>query len=365
VLNSYALRLLIESGGPLSLRGAAIDIDQLTNEPSGLVFENGDERSSGLIPPVGERELMSSLDEVFREMLANGITSVQDATVNNSLQDWTRFREICGVRKPRPRIGFMVGQAHLSEFVESGLGPGDGDEWLYIGPVKIMLTETEDAFQPTFENLQAQIGQAQRQGFQVAIHAVEESAVCVAIEALSEAATKPGFRSHRIEHCSVIPPGLVGRLAELKIAVVTQPGFLHESGDRYLSEVETHIREWLYPFKSLLENGVIVGAGSDAPVAPAVPLQGIRAAASRLSRDGFVVGSKECLSSDDALRLFTSGAAMASGEFASAGSIEPGKLADVVVLSEDLTTIDPRDIDKISPKMTIVNGQVAWQKAAK
>lgn len=364
VLNSLALRLAGLDADTPAIAGALIDVDPLTKEPTGLLYGYGEYLSAYVIPPLNEADLRFSLKQVLNDLLANGITSVHDATYRNGLPEWERLRAICAEDGIRPRIGLMVGRPHLEQFVERGIGYGFGDEWLRVGAVKFMLTEGAGDFHPSAAELTEQLRLAHQSGFQVAIHAVDESAVCVAAEALAAVMQERGSRTHRIEHCSVSPPPLIDRLAELGVAVVTQPSFLFYSGDRYLADVEEHLQGWLYPIRSFLERGIVVGAGSDAPVAPARPLDGICAAATRLSSSGRVVAGGERITLEQALGLYTSGAAGACDEYGYKGSIQPGKLADLVVLSADLTAIEPRDIRAIEVEMTIVGGEVAWRKGS-
>jgi len=360
VLNSAALRLAgISSDTPPS-PGRIVDFDPVTHEPTGLLYEYEGYLSERIIPPFNEAELRLSLREVFEGLLADGITSVQDATFSNGLAEWERLDYVCASLRMRPRVGFMVGEPNLGDFIERGMGPGFGNDWLRVGAVKIMLTETAGDFHPPLDVMARQVWRAHQHGYQVAIHAVEESTICVAIGALASAMRDDPMRSHRIEHCSVLPMALADELAGLGIVVVTQPCFLYYSGDRYLAQCEDHIGEWLYPIRSLLDRSVVVGAGSDAPICSARPLEGIYAAVSRCSREGRIVGGGETISPQQALWLYTTGAAQACREYHRKGSIQPGKLADLVVLSADPTAVDANEIKDIQVQMTIVGGQVAW-----
>ena len=361
VMNSAALHIAGIDGNS-AIDGIVPDVVPLTHEPTGLVYEYGDYLSARVIPPLRESDLRRGLLQVMEDLLSEGITSVQDATFNNGMCDWGRLEELRSEPGPRPRVGFMIGQKHLGEFIERKLGPGFGDEWLWVGPVKFMCTETPGSFDPPLEELKAGIRKARSHGYHVAIHAVDESTAFMAIEALADRNHRAAGAFDRIEHGSILPPFLLDRLVELQLAVVTQPSFLYHSGDRYLADLDEHVRPWLYPIGSLLARAVLVAAGSDAPVSPAKPLEGICAAVTRLSRRGSAVVQEESVSVNDALRLYTTGAARVCGELARKGSIEPGKLADMVILSEDPFSVNPNDIKDIEVEMTIVGGRVAWAK---
>ncbi|MBI4318513.1 MAG: amidohydrolase [Chloroflexi bacterium] len=361
VLNSVALQRVGMLGARSQYpRDLSDGTDRTSQESDGLLYEQDDVLNA--ITPIAEEELRGSLRVVLSDLLAEGITSVHDATFRNGLADWNRLRDVCAEAGLRPRIGFMVGLPNVEQFAAAGLAPGFGDEWLRIGGAKAMLTEADGCFRPSTEELGAQVRHARRLGYWVAVHAVEESCVCVAVEALAGTAFRSSAIAHRIEHASIVPPPLVDRMAEARVAVVTQPGFIYHSGDRYLADVEEHLHPWLYPLRSLLKKGIPVGAGSDAPVAPARPLEGICAAATRMSSGERGVGQREKITVEQALGLYTSGSALACGEAGSKGAIQPGKLADLVVLSADLVQIAPYDIKNVEVEMTIVGGIVAWAK---
>jgi predicted amidohydrolase YtcJ len=202
-------------------------------------------------------------------------------------------------------------------------------------------------------------------GFQACLHAVEEKAVeaaCSAIEYALRKFPKPDHR-HRIEHCSVCPPSLARRLAALGIMVVTQPSFIYYSGDRYLQTVPAEEIKHLYPIRTLLKSGVKVAASSDCPIAPANPLMGIYAASSRMTETGEAVLSEEKITPEEALRMYGEYAARATFDERMKGSISLGKLADLVVLNGDPTTVPIDEIKDIKVEMTILNGEIVWEKS--
>jgi predicted amidohydrolase YtcJ len=206
--------------------------------------------------------------------------------------------------------------------------------------------------------------QAHQAGFQVAIHAVEEGTVEAAATALEyclSRSLKTDHR-HRLEHCSVCPPKLLRRLKSLKAVVVTQPAFIYYSGERYLSEVPEAQLRWLYRTKSFLKSGLKPAASSDCPVVQPDPLRGIYAAVTRKAENGQVLLPEEAISPEEALRLYIVAGAYASFEEHLKGSIEVGKLADMVVLSADPTGVPPEEIRDISVEKTIIGGEVVWER---
>jgi hypothetical protein len=143
--------------------------------------------------------------------------------------------------------------------------------------------------------------------------------------------------------------------------VVTQPAFIYYSGERYLHDVPDDQLPWLYRTRSFLENGLRPAGSSDCPVVPCNPLVGIHAAATRRAESGQVLLSEEAVSPGQALQMYTLGGAYAAFEEREKGSIEVGKLADMVVLNSDPTRVAPEEIKDIQVEKTIVNGEVVWE----
>jgi predicted amidohydrolase YtcJ len=143
--------------------------------------------------------------------------------------------------------------------------------------------------------------------------------------------------------------------------VVTQPSFIYYGGDRYLRTVPAEELKHLYPIRTLLRSGAKVAASSDCPIAPANPLMGIYAAASRITETGETVPAEEKITVEEALKMYGENAARATFEEGVKGSISPGKLADLVVLNGDPTKLPIDEIKDINVEMTILNGEVVWE----
>jgi predicted amidohydrolase YtcJ len=200
-------------------------------------------------------------------------------------------------------------------------------------------------------------------GFQLAFHAVAENTVAAAVAALEyvNKHSPVAGRRHRIEHCGECPPPLLEKIKKLGLVIVTQPSFIYYSGERYLATVAESQLPWLYRIKAPLEKGVVIAASSDAPVVPANPLMGIYAAVARMAESGQVLLPEERITAEQALALYTVNAAYTSFEEKTKGSISPGKLADIVILSDDPTRVPSESIKDIKVEMTIIGGEVVWE----
>ena len=356
VLNSRAMQLAnitIETPEPLA---GYINRDVTTGEPTGLFIDLDDWLDDRLGPQPRGDEIAPAAREAARVFLSNGITSFHDASPCNSLKRWEFFQSLVSGQEPFPRATIMPGFHHLREFVESGLMFGAGDDRLRVGQCKIILSQSSGVLNPSPKELREMVMEAASLGFPVAIHAVEEAEVEAAVSAI-ESALAPGLR-HRIEHASVCPPSLIARMKEAKITVVTQPGFIYHSGDRYLEQLSEGDIANLYPIKGWLNAGLSVAASSDAPVIPPEPLVGIQAAVQRQARTGEAVSPQQRIPASQAVGLYGSVPAQVSGMGGRVGVIKKGALADFALLDRDPTQAPPEEIDQTGVWRTVLGGRV-------
>ena len=363
VLNSLALSLAGITGETPEPPGVLIDRDLDTGEPSGLLFEMLGYIREKVLPPLSDEELAEGIALANRHYLSMGITSLQEATATNDFARWQTLRRFKDSGRLQSRISMMFGIDALSQFQQAGLTFGSGDSYLRLGGVKILLNETTGQLQPPQPELNQQALSVQRAGFQLAIHCVEQSTVKAAIAALEYVGSQQPLagRRHRLEHCSECPPELLKQLIKLKAMVVTQPPFIYYSGERYLATLPPTELRWLYRIKSFLDGGLMVAASSDSPVAPDNPLVGIYAAVTRRAESGQPLLPQERISAQQALAMYTTNAAYASFEEGIKGSIAPGKLADMVVLSADPLKSPPERLRDIRVEMAIIDGKVVWE----
>ena len=346
MLNSAALAHVgIGADTPDPVEG--VIVRDTAGEPTGLLLEM-DAYLDGRIPRRPRAEFDVGMRRAGERLAALGVTSVVDATPSNSVERWETFKRLRRAGAPLPRITMMAGHDHLDRFIAGGMGYGHGDDFLRLGPVKIVLTATTGALHPHPEELARMVARAHAAGFPVAIHAVEAEAVEAAARAISAARRlRPIPFADRIEHCSECPPGALRQVRRAGVAVSTQPAFVHHRGDKYLAEVAPEVQPWLYAMRSLLDAGVPTAAGSDAPVVDPNPMVGVGAAVTRTSRNGRLVAPGQAVTPIEALSAYTLWAARASGLGRAVGSIEVGKLADFALLDADPTAVAPEDIRRI------------------
>ena len=356
VLNGVALERVGITASTEEPPGGTIARDLDSAEPNGLLLEMDDWLEERMSPISGE-ELQEGMGRASRQFLSQGVTSVMDATPTNSPDRWNLLRRFRADSKFVPFLSVMPSAARLDEFADAGLPFRFYDGLSALGHAKIMLTRTSGRLHPSPEELRELVMAAHGRGFPVAIHAVEADAVKTAAETLA-ANRIPGLRD-RIEHAAECPPETMDALIDALPVVVSQPRFLWDSGARYLSEFGDNAR-WLYRFRAAVDAGLVLAASSDAPASMPSPLLAMHAAITRRAQSGEVIGSDERLTALQALEMHTGNAAYATYRENEVGVISEGKRADLVVLSDDPTSVVAERMLDMKVMMTIANGKVVW-----
>jgi len=263
----------------------------------------------------------------------------------------------------------------LDELVNLGLLTDFGNDMVKIGFVKILSDgslgartaalkepysdkpETSGMMLYTQKRLNKLIQKAHNAGLQLAVHAIGDRAMTAVVKAFEKALKEYPRENHRhrIEHCSVLNLKLVRRMKRLGLIASVQPHFL-VSDFWVAGRVGEARARWVYSFRTLLHEGLIVASGSDCPVEPISPLLGIWAATARKSF------SEESLTVKEALETYTLNAAYASFDEDKKGTIEAGKFADLTMLSDNLLQISLDKIRNVTVEMVIVDGKIVYAK---
>jgi hypothetical protein len=314
-------------------------------------------------------------------LLRRGITSV------HAMDDLTVYRQLQELREAGlldQRIAIYLPFSALDDLKAAGVRSGFGDEWIRIGGVKLFVdgalgSQTAWLFEPycnsarthrgiaamPVKELRGCVGRAAEAGFACAIHAIGDRANAEALAAV-EAAQECRIRlPHRIEHAQLVRPEDGKRFGELGVVASMQP--CHILGDIAAAERYWGERSrYAYPVRSLLRAGTTLAFGSDAPVETADPLAGIYTAVCRQDKDGRPAKGwyrrEEGVSVSQALWAYAIGPAIATGESGIKGRVVPGCVADIVVLSEDITRLHGRSLLDARVEMTMVGGRVRYQR---
>jgi predicted amidohydrolase YtcJ len=264
---------------------------------------------------------------------------------------------------------------------------GRGDEWLAIGGLKgyvdgslgshtaAMLEPFSDApadrglLVNTTDDLEAWTSGADRAGLQVVVHAIGDRANRLQLDVFERVARRNGPRDRRfrIEHAQHTSPQDIPRFARLGVIASMQPYHIIDDGRWAEGVIGPQRSETSYAFRALLDAGARLAFGSDWSVAPPTPVEGVFAAVTRRTLDGKHPGGwvpTQRINVEESLRAYTLDAAYAGFSEKLIGSLEPGKLADVVILDRDLFTMPPEELSRAQVSATIVGGKVVFQRAA-
>lgn len=397
VVNSAALRAAgIDRHTPDPARGV-IERDRSSGEPTGYLRHG----AQGLVMrALGSQPAEDPLDRACRlidgavhELVRWGITStVEPGATPLHFQALQRLRE--AGRLPL-RMNLMPAWHGLHAGMDEGpemplrataVGPrtGFGDQWLRLGALKLAIdgglgsrsawcsrpwldgTWSQVPLRLDPSRLEEYLGTALAHDWSVGIHCCGDLAQDLACETLARVLPATGNRPHRhnIIHAYLPSPRALDLMARHRIGASVQPGFIWVEGDIYFDVVEEERLHHYKPLRTYLRHGIPVACNSDMASAHYNPFLGLYAAVTRRTSQGRSLGETERVSRREALRLFTANGAWLSGEEELKGTVEPGKLADLAVLSGDLMSVPDEGLRDLKVEMTIVGGQVAYRAPA-
>jgi len=375
--NSAALKIAGIDRNTPDVKSGQIIKDEKGN-PTGVLKGNAMNAVLDKIPPLSAARKENALKAAQKYLLANGVTSVHDVdsigtyAIAKKLHDAGnlniriysinpiyRWKELVGVDR---QDNHLLKRGGLKGFVDGSLGSHTAA--FHRGYTD--QPEDKGFFLNSTENLHEWIANADKNNFQVMVHAIGDSAIHSLLNVYEQIIIENGVKDRRlrIEHAQHIAPLDLQRFAELDIIASMQPYHAIDDG-RWAEELIGAERiKTTYAFKSLLDANTIIAFGSDWPVAPAEPLQGIYAAVTRQTLDGknpdgWVPEQK--ITVKQALIAYTKNAAYAAHEEAIKGTLEVGKLADFVVFSEDLMKIDPVAIKEVKVLETYMGGRKVYE----
>jgi len=364
-----------------------IDRDE-SGQPTGILRELAINLVRNVMPPHTEAQTDEAMIRAMAKVHQLGLTGVHDFRIMGgkdgppALRAWQRLH---AADKLDLRAWVLIPGELLDVAIRLGLQTGFGDDFLRIGPAKFfsdgatgprtswMLEPFEDAgtglpLTPMNQMAEA-ISKAHKAGISTAIHAIGDRAVRELLDVFTEVTGEEETRSalripHRIEHVQHSHPDDLKRLGPLGLTASVQP--LHLTDDMQMIDKACGSRaRWAYAFRDLLEAGTVLALGSDCPVASPNPFWGIHAAVTRQKRDGTPEGGwypSQKLSVAEAVWGYTMGAAIAAGQENVQGSLTPGKLADLIVLDQDIFEIPAEQIHTTKVVMTVFNGKIVYQQ---
>ncbi|TDP93463.1 hypothetical protein EDF62_1442 [Leucobacter luti] len=398
ITNTATLRLVGAEDPDFADPVGGVVVRDHAGVPTGLVEEAAQGLVQALLLPYSTDQLVTALEAATSRYAAEGITSFSEAGVGggwigHSPIEVAAYQAAAEQGRLHARAQLMPAldalhpiAAHAADFSGEGAGAGldlgirtgFGDDRVRFGHVKVFLdgsllgataAVTEDYCghehntgylldEPEVYRERA-LG-AYRAGWALALHAIGDAAIDLALDLIAEAQERYGVREIpcRIEHFGIARPDQLVRAGALGIAVTPQAGFIGPIGDQMADQVGPERSAWLYRGRSVIDAGIVLAGSSDLPVADNNLRRGMQSAVDRRTDSGATLTASEAITPLEALQTHTEWAARATGQLAAKGTLERGKLADFTVFSgSPLTAPSIADLDIVA---TVVGGELSY-----
>lgn len=388
VVNSKALQVLNITRDSLQIEGGHFDLDE-DGQPTGVFKENAVSLVYENLPSPSVEEIKGMMVNAIDHMNKSGITSVgsddlramSDKNYENVIQAYLELKDE-GKLKIRVYEQCLIPDINkFKEFINGGYYSGWGDNNFKIGPLKLLLdgslgartaalvepysddTTTRGITIATQDELDQIVELAHNNNFHVIIHGIGDRAMYMAFKSIEKALFKYPKDDHRhgIVHCQITDQDLLDKFEELDVIAYIQPIFLDYDWNIVRDRVGEAREKLSYNWKTMVDKGIKIACGSDAPVETFNVFKGIYEAVTRKDLQGNPVGGwlpDQKLTIDEAIYGYTMGGAYASFEEDIKGSLEVGKLADMVVISDDIFNIEEDKIKDIEVVATIFAGKM-------
>ncbi|TAN21852.1 MAG: amidohydrolase [Acidobacteria bacterium] len=391
--NSLALRLARAESTP-DVPGGVI-VRDAQGRATGVLMEAAQTLVERAIPVPSVKQVRGALLAAQRHALTHGVTSIQDMGVVGSQRLALTgrilqvYQDLLHSGELQMRVSFHLPLPEFREHLDAALSTAAGQK-LRVDAIKSFSDGglgsstawflDDYSHRPGWRGLPSEemsdpktmlrnLFDADRAGLRLAVHAIGDRANRTVLDMYAALATSEGYRDRRwrIEHAQHLHPDDIGRFAELGVIASVQPYHCMDDARWAEAHIGPERAKGTYAFRSLLDAGARLACGSDWFVAPLDPLAGLYAAVTRR-----VTGAsqetwhpEQAITLTEALHGYTSGSAFASGEESVKGTLSPGKLADLVVLSSDIFVLDAGHIRDVQVELTICNGEVVYQREAK
>ncbi|WP_313071371.1 amidohydrolase [Lacrimispora sp.] len=393
--NSAALHIAGITRETKNPEGGSIDFDEAL-EPSGILREYAINLVSEKVPPPDKVEIKADIIRAMKQLNAYGITSVQSDDFGafpglsyETVMEVYKELEVEGALTVKVYEQCLLSdKKDLEDFIEKGYKTGKGSSFFTIGPLKLIgdgslgartaclsTPYADDELYPencgisvySQSELDGRVSYGADHGMQIAIHAIGDKAMEMAVHSIKRAlkGNKDNSMRHGIVHCQITTKELIKTFQELNLHAYVQTIFMDHDNHVVEKRVGRERAADTYAFKTLLDLGIHVSNGSDAPVEEPDVLSGIQCAVTRTTLDGIKTFLPEqSITVEEALHTFTSMSARASFEENEKGTLLPGMAADFTVLSQDIRTCNPKIIREVAVCQTFVNGICVYDSLA-
>ncbi len=381
--NSLAMRLAGVDKNIKDVAGGEIVRDSSGN-PTGIFKDAATVYVEKVIPAASFEQRLEAAQAATDHAASLGVTSVQDMSANGT--EVGVYQELLRRGTLKTRVYSCSPLNDFKRWTSTGIRYAFGDPMLRVGCLKAYAdgslgSTTAWFFDPYLDApnstglAMADVGTTMRQtmtdadkaGLQVRVHAIGDKANATILDHFDAVAKSNGENGRRftIEHAQHMRMEDLKRFGSMKVVASMQPFHVIDDGRWAWKRLDEKRLKGTYAFRTILDTGGVLAFGSDSPVAPIDPLLGVYAAVTRRTLDdknpnGWVPEQK--ISVMETVRAFTLGSAYAEFQEGVKGTLEPGKLADFVIISDDIFTIDPAKIRDARIVMTIVNGKVVYER---
>ena len=384
VANSAALRLGGVTAKTADPAGGTIVRDAKGN-PTGVLKDAAMNLVFRAVPPMTAEQRTRAIKLALQDMARLGVTSVQAMSV--SYEDLDAWAKLAATGELTVRVYAAplehdwlerrtkgTDEAFAAPFLRASAVKGFADGSLGSTTAYFFQPYTDapgtrgllsDEMQP-LDGMRTRLIEADRAGKQLCIHAIGDQAISMVLDLFADVARENGPRDRRfrIEHAQHVAPADFDRFASTGVIASVQPYHAIDDGRWAEKRIGAERAKTTYAFRSFLDHRVRLAIGTDWPVAPLNPMLGLYAASTRTTLDGRHPGGwvpEQKISVAEAIEGYTMGAAYAEFAEGEKGSITPGKLADLVMLGEDVLRIDPTAIRDVKVVMTIVGGRIVYE----
>lgn len=378
-VNSLAMKMANVTDNTPDPAGGMFDRDTATKKMTGRVKESACDAFEKIIPAAFTRDdLREGVKLISKMMAKTGVTSVHDAY--GSPEYLTAYQDAHESGDLLLRIYCLIGYMHIDKMLQAGVRTGMGNEWVRIGAMKMtcdgsISERTARLSQPyigrpndygilvnTEEQLYDYAKRAHEADWQIGIHANGDVGIDTTLrvyERLQKEKPRKDPR-FRIEHCTMINDSLIQRMKTLGVIPTPFSTYVYYHGEKMGEYGQERLKN-MFALRSFLDAGIRATQASDYPPGPFEPMMALQSSVTRTDLKGTVWGANQRVSVDEAIRIGTMHGAYASYEENAKGSIETGKLADLVVLGRDPYKEDPSTLVTIPIERTMAGGKWVYE----
>jgi hypothetical protein len=383
--NSVALKLAGVTAKTKDVPGGVI-VRDAKGEPTGVLKDAAMSLVYKVVPPMSHDRRLATIREGLRHAASVGVTSVQD--MNPSYDDVSAYAELLSKGELTTRFYVAPLETEWQDQAKIGIRRAFGSHFLRMGALKgyadgSLGSSTAYMFQPFSDQpknsgllsdemqdlsaMRARMTKADAAGLQLCIHAIGDRGISTTLDLFSDLMKANGERDRRfrIEHSQHMAAKDFKRYADMHVIASVQPYHAIDDGRWAESRLGPDRASRTYAFRTFLDNGVRLALGTDWFVAPLDPMQTIYAAVTRATLDGKHPGGwypEQKLTVEETVEAYTFGSAYAEFQDDVKGSIERGKLADFVILSDDIFQIQKEAIKDVKVVKTVVGGKVVYSR---